>query len=247
MRHWTGILIIFIGLYGCNSIHGDGKIKEESRQVPDFTSIKNSGSIDVEFNPGTAIGVKVITDENILPYVVTEVVNGQLLIHYKENTMITGSDTKVVVSAPSVNSLTGSGSGDITSNCSIENNQLIELRSSGSGDIKVQLNAPGVKIIGTGSGDFNIDGFTKDMTATMTGSGNLDCKGLKAETVNVKLTGSSEASVFASKTLDALITGSGDILYFGNPSLNSVKVTGSGKVKSGELPAQSVAAPSDSD
>lgn len=234
MKNCVLFLFVAISGIGCNAIKGNGNIKEENRQVPDFVSVKTVGSIDVEFNPGTAIGVKVISDENVIPYVVTEVSDGELRIHYKEGVSIVNSHTHVVVSAPTVKQFSSGGSGNISSKVPIESNQIIELRSTGSGDINVQVNAPAVKIVGTGSGDFKIGGFTKDMTAVMSGSGDLDCKDLKAETVDIKIAGSSDAKVFASNTLKANISGSGNVLYWGNPSLPSISVSGSGKVKAGE-------------
>lgn len=234
MKNRLPALIAVFLLVSCNSITGNGNIKEEERQVPDFVSVKSAGSIDVEFHSGTAIGVKVISDDNILPYVVTDVRDGELRIHYKNNTTILNSHTRVVVSAPSVRQLISAGSGDVSSDGPIESNQLIELRSSGSGDFNVQLNAPAVKIVGSGSGDFKVGGFTKDLDCSLTGSGSLDCRELKSETVKVKITGSADAKVFASKTLEASITGSGNLFYWGNPSLPSINVTGSGKVKAGD-------------
>lgn len=218
----------------CNTVTGNGNIKEENRQVPDFTELALSGSIDVEVQPGTEIGVKVISDENILPYVLTEVKNGVLEIHFKKNVSIMNDHTRVVVFAPAINRMSTSGSGNITSNGAMKNNQMVTLRSSGSGDFKLALDAPAVEIKGAGSGDFDLSGFTKDMNVSLSGSGELNCRDLKAENVKVKITGSADAKVFASATLKVAITGSGDVLYWGNPSLPEIKSTGSGTIKAGE-------------
>ena len=231
-------LLLYIALVvtfcSCDSVTGNGKITEVNRQVPDFTEVELSGSMNVEIQPGTEIGVKVITDENILPYVITEVRNGILEIHFKRNVNISNDHTRVLVYAPALNKMTTSGSGNFSSNGPMKNNQLITLRSSGSGDFKLAIDAPAVNITGSGSGDFSLSGFTKDVTANLTGSGELNCRDLKAENVKIKLTGSADARVFASSTLKVSITGSGDVLYWGNPALPEIKSTGSGTVKAGE-------------
>lgn len=234
MRNWLFALLISFLSLSCNVITGNGVIKEESRQVPDFTEVENSGSIDVEIQPGTEIGVKIVSDENIIPYVVTEVKSGVLQIHFKRDVSITGDHTRVIVYAPSINKMTTSGSGNFTSSGTITNNQMIYLKSSGSGDFKLAIDAPAVNITGSGSADFELSGFTKDVNATLSGSGELKCRDLKAENVKVKITGSADAKVFASATLRVTISGSGDVQYWGNPSLPEIKSTGSGTIKAGE-------------
>lgn len=238
MRNSIFTLVVSFLFFSCNVITGNGVIKEESRQVPDFNELQTSGSVDVEIQPGTEIGVKVISDENIIPYVVTEVKSGVLEIHFKKGVSISNDHTRVIVSAPSLNKMTTSGSGDISSNGTITNNQIIYLKSSGSGDFKLALDAPAVNITGSGSADFELSGFTKDVSATLSGSGELKCRDLKAENVNVRITGSADAKVFASATLRVAITGSGNVQYWGNPSLPEIKSSGSGTVKSGEQNAQ---------
>lgn len=234
MRSTFLFIAIGFALFSCNTITGNGNIKEETRQVPDFTEVELSGSIDVEIQPGTEIGVKVITDENILPNVITEVKSGVLEVHFKRNVNINDDHTRVLVYAPALNKMTTSGSGSFSSNGTMKNNQMISLKSSGSGDFKLAIDAPAVNITGSGSGDFELSGFTKDISATLTGSGELNCRDLKAENVKLKLTGSADAKVFASSTLKATITGSGDVLYWGNPALPEIKTTGSGTIKAGE-------------
>lgn len=234
MRLPIFLLLASIVFFSCNTITGNGNIKEEGRQIPDFTEVQLSGSIDVEIKPGTEIGVKVISDENVLPYVITEVQSGVLEIHFKKNTNIMNDHTRVVVSAPSINKISTSGSGNFTADGTMKTNQMISLKSSGSGDFKLALDAPAVEVKGSGSGDFELSGFTKDVNASLTGSGNLNCRDLKAENVKLKITGSADAKVFASSTLKVSLTGSGDVLYWGNPTLPEIKSTGSGTIKAGE-------------
>ena len=59
----------------CNdeTIKGNGNVKSESRTAQNFDKISNGGSIDVEITQGTSESVTVLTDENLLPYIITEV------------------------------------------------------------------------------------------------------------------------------------------------------------------------------
>jgi len=165
---------------------------------------------------------------------VTEVKNGELQVYYKDDVNISHSHTKVSVTVPFLNNIKTSGSGDVSTKGTITNNKMIMLTSRGSGDMDLSLNAPAINISGAGSGDFKLSGETRDLECTLTGSGEVDSRNLKSENAKIKITGSGNAKVFASNTLRATISGSGNVLYWGNPSLPEVNVTGSGKVKSGE-------------
>ena len=86
----------------CNMISGNGNVRTEKRNTGNFNSVKTSGSIDVEISSGDNYAVSVEDDDNLLPYVVTEVNGGTLDIHYKDGTSITNDHAKVYVTAPSL-------------------------------------------------------------------------------------------------------------------------------------------------
>lgn len=234
MRFLSFLLAAFL-FAGCGTpIVGNGKIIEVSREVPNFQDLTSLGSIDIEIQPGDSFGVKVVGDDNLIPYVVTDVTDNELKVSYKENTMISNSHVHVVVTAPFINNIKTTGSGDIRTKGTITNSKMMVLSSVGSGDVGLSIDAPAVKVTGAGSGDFKLSGQTRDIDCTLSGSGDFDSKDLKSENAKIRINGSSDVKVFASVSLSATIAGSGNILYWGNPALNEVKVSGSGKIKAGE-------------
>jgi hypothetical protein len=54
---------------------------------------------------------------------------------------------------------------------------------------------------------------------------------IKAKDVKVRIAGSGDAKVHATKSLDVSIAGSGDVSYKGNPTKISQDIAGSGKVR----------------
>jgi hypothetical protein len=233
-------LIIFIALSAfissCNvidgaAVTGNGNIRTEKRSTGNFNAVKSSGSIDIEVNSGDTYSVSVENDDNILQYVVTDVHDGTLDVHYKDGYSIIDDHAKVYVIAPSLDRLSVSGSGDITSLGLLKNSRQIEMNVSGSGNIKAQVNAPVINISVSGSGNINGTGHTKDLTCSINGSGDLNCGGLESENATVKIAGSGNAHVFASVHLSASVVGSGDVYYRGNPSSPDIHTTGSGSVE----------------
>ena len=209
---------------------GNGNIRTEKRNTGNFRAVKTSGSIDVEINSGNAYEVSVEDDDNLLPYVVTEVNNGTLNIHYENNTSINNDHAKVYVTVPSLDKLVASGSADITIRDVLKNTQKFELNVSGSGNIKGAVDAPAVSIGVSGSGNVDLKGRTKDFESSVSGSGDVDCGGLQSENATVKVTGSGNAHVFASVNLSASISGSGDVYYGGSPK-TEIHSSGSGSVQ----------------
>ena len=68
-----------------NAVKGSGTLASEVRQVAEFTEVELAGSADVEVTVGGEQKVVVEADDNILPLVETNVVNGRLVIRIKPN------------------------------------------------------------------------------------------------------------------------------------------------------------------
>jgi carbon monoxide dehydrogenase subunit G len=231
MKNFPLITALILLISSCNVITGNGNIRTEKRNTGNFSSVKTSGSIDVEINSGDAYAVSAEDDDNLLPYIVTEVNNGTLDIHYRDNTSVNNDHAKVYITAPSLDKVIASGSADIAIRDVLKNPQKIEMNVSGSGNIKGAVDAPAVSVDVSGSGNVDLKGRTKDFDCTVNGSGDINCGGLQSENANVKVSGSGNAHVFASVHLTASTFGSGDIYYSGNPSNPEIHTSGSGSVQ----------------
>lgn len=213
----------------CESITGSNNITTQTKNVDNFEGV-SSGSIDIEISNAESQSVKVEADDNILPYIITEVEDGILKVHYKPNTSFSNTHVKVYVSAPVFNQLIVSGSGTINSKDTIKSDGQTELKVSGSGDINLALDAPKVSANIGGSGTITLEGRTKDFNCAVGGSGDIKCSKLLSENTSITVSGSGTAHVFASVHLMAKVSGSGDIYYSGNPSSPEIHTSGSGSI-----------------
>ena len=193
-----------------NNIQGSGNIISESRELNNFTSIILLGSIDVNIKTSESNNCVVVADDNLIPYIKTEVVNNKLNISLNESY---SSEKKLVVNINTPNydevSLSGSGNIDILD---FKNNNL-SLNISGSGNI-------------TGNGE------VETLVVKINGSGNLMSKEIKSKSATITINGSGDGEVFASDSISAKINGSGNIKYFGNPENVDSTINGSGNIKS---------------
>lgn len=231
MKNLAILIFASISFISCNSISGNGNVSDEKRPLSNINTVKTSGSIDVVINSGNDYSLTVENDENLIPFVVTEVNGGELNIHYKNGYSVMNDHAKVIVTVPTLDRIITSGSGDVTTNGTIKSNNEIEMNTSGSGDIKATVNAPSIKVTGSGSGDIELSGMTKNFDCGISGSGDIKCSDLKSENAVIHVAGSSNVHVFASVSLKVNVTGSGDVYYSGNPASPEIHIAGSGTVQ----------------
>lgn len=212
-------------------IRGNGDIKSDERQATNFSSVSSHGGYDVHLTQGSGYNVKVEAESNLLPYIETVVDGDVLEIRTKDGYWLSSKrNMKVYITAPSFAKVSTFGSGNIVSESKLNNTSAIEMEVAGSGDIKVDINAPEVKAELRGSGNIILNGETRSFGGSIRGSGDIRASGLKAETVDVDIAGSGNADVFASVKLNVDVKGSGDVRYQGGANVSS-DIKGSGSVK----------------
>lgn len=218
-------------LYSCSKagiINGSGKIVSEYRPQAAFNFIQEDGSINVVVVADTAYSVIVQSDDNVLPYLQTDVDGNVLTIKFKRNFLIKGDQTTVYVHCPTLSGAGIDGSGSITSNDSFSG-QEVNLRVDGSGTMHLALTAAHVTAILSGSGDITLEGVAQQYDANVQGSGNIRAYDLIADNATAVINGSGNAFVYAFGNLQATIKGSGNIYFKGHPTVVS-SMNGSGGI-----------------
>lgn len=116
---------------------------------------------------------------------------------------------------------------------------------NGEGRLKVILSSPQLdqaSIIGSGDIDLIDILQGKDLKLEINGSGDIDAKKLKYESVNLFISGSGDIDLrnVNSNKIVAEIHGSGDIKLKGKTNEGSYSIAGSGDIQATQLTAQSV-------
>ncbi|PCI32236.1 MAG: DUF2807 domain-containing protein [Flavobacteriaceae bacterium] len=211
-------------------IVGNGNEIQTTRTTSDYSGISVLGSFDVKLIKGTEGDLKIHIEENLLPYLITEVSKGKLKIRWKKNVNIrTKKGVLIVVPFQSIETVAMVGSGDIFSDETIEEDTF-KISLSGSGDIVLNIDSELTKASISGSGDIKLQGRSNTLKCSVAGSGDFSGRDFKCENVSISIAGSGDASVFASKNLNASVAGSGDIDYYGNPKREDISVSGSGEI-----------------
>ena len=219
--------------FDSNFIRGNGNVVTEAREIGEFHSIKSRGSIDIDIMPSDSYKLEIQNDENLLQYMLLEVVDGVLEVKYKKGSY-SSDHSKVFITVPTLKEIKSAGSADISIHGILKNSEEIKIDLSGSGNIEGEVDAPVINAMSSGSGNIELSGRTKTFLCEIRGSGDVKCEDLKSENVDVHLRGSADISVFASVSLKIKVAGSGNVYYRGNPPNPDITVSGSGKVRRGD-------------
>jgi hypothetical protein len=193
---------------GCHlpGIRGNGHIKTDERQVGGFSNIDAGGAFEIEWQGGTP-SVRVMTDENLLPYVENNVSDDTLHLRMREHVWPTHG-IKVTISSPTRAGAKLRGAVKLTSK---------------------QLSGTTFAVESQGASEVSLDGKIDKLLVDMTGASQLAAEGLQTKTAEISTTGAGDADVTVSDTLKVIITGAGKVTYSGNPAIQK-DITGAGSV-----------------
>jgi hypothetical protein len=195
---------------GCNlvGIHGNGHIKTDERTVSPFANIDMRGAFTIEWQSG-APGLRITTDENLLPYIESSVSGDTLHLRTREQIRATHG-LKVFISSP------------------------IRTGARISGAVKLvakQLTGPRFALEARGASQVSLDGNVDELLADMTGASELAANSLQTKTAEISTTGAGDAEIAVTQTLKVVITGAGKVKYSGNPATIEKHISGAGSIR----------------
>jgi hypothetical protein len=224
-------LITFIAVIltsSCTSpIEGIGPQISKEISIAKFEELKLEIPATVTLVMSDTVQCVIKAQQNIIDVIQFENSGNELEI--SSNKRFEGdSPIEIFLSTQFIKELTLNGSGTIQSLNPIKT-KSIDASLNGSG--KISLIAMVDKLMAdlNGSGTIILEGTADKSDLNITGSGDIYAQDLITNKSSIDITGSGNASLFATAKLNAEITGSGIIDYKGNPELTS-KITGSGEI-----------------
>jgi len=187
---------------------GSGHIETSKRDVADFNKLKVGGVFDVEVSRGDKYSVEVIADDNLLPFIRTEV-DGDTLSIYSDAKISKSSQLRVVITAPDIRKVKATGASKVL--LKDVSNEELALNASGAS-----------KITASGS--------TALLTIDVSGASKVLGSDLASKQATVETSGASSADIKVSDSLNAHASGASHIRYVGSPGTLDVDRSGAGTV-----------------
>jgi len=239
-KYITGLLFTMVLLtLACSTfptigtrLEGSGNVITEERQVSNFDRVLLSGYGEVTIYQGEIESLTVRTDDNIMPYIETEVRNRTLELGFTPSgsrRSINPSDSihfDLVVK--DISRLDISGAGSVTADeLTVEK---LQLNLSGAGSLEIN-NLVADELVSniSGAGSVLVAGQVTGQELNHSGVGSYYAGDLESETALVTISGAGSATLWVRETLDVKVSGVGNIIYYGTPRVIQ-NVSGLGKV-----------------
>lgn len=212
-----------------SEITGNGIVKQEDRKASPFKNISTSGTYKVVIRQGNEHTVKVEAEENLLPYIVTEISGSKLEIYTKKGERIrTTRPVTVYVTMKEVSGLESSGASGFRSEGQLRTNHL-SLGTSGASECDLNIDADEVSVGTSGASRIHLQGRANDAKYGTSGASDIDAVDLRSDEVKIGISGSGNARVNAAKTLNVGVSGNGTVQYKGSPAVHQ-SVSGNGHI-----------------
>jgi Putative auto-transporter adhesin, head GIN domain len=213
-------------------IRGSGVIASETRKVSGINSIEVDYPSAVFIQQGDAESVTVEAEDNLLPQLSTEVVNGRMVIRNTEgdwsDRVNPTEDVEINITVVDVSQVQFSSAGELR----VDGLQLddLEIAISGICDATLtDLDVDRLDYLLSGLGSSDAEGVARTLNLRLSGAGDFDGENLSVQSADVRISGAGSATVWVQNELDVEISGAGTLNYFGDPVVTQ-QISGAGTV-----------------
>jgi hypothetical protein len=233
------MLTLVLVLGACNGapgfnrrVEGSGTIVTENRDVSGFDRVSLSGFGKVNITQGSTESLSVSTDDNIMPYIKTEVRGDTLVLEFtnegQRRSFNPSDGINYDLAVKDLTRIDISGAGSVYVKA-LEVEKL-QLDLSGAGNLEIDsLSADELVTRISGAGSVVISGQVKGQEISHSGVGNYHAADLQSETAIIDISGAGSSTLWVLETLDVEISGLGNIIYYGTPRVIQ-NVSGLGKL-----------------
>lgn len=215
------------GVIAFQGIEGSGNVVKESRDVAEFSEMKVSNNIEVDYTVGDEVALDVEADDNLMEILTTEVKGGVLVIKTEKN--YESSDTiRVVVTGPSLEKLDVSGASQVK--VSGQEADRFDVSASGASEVEIVGRSGKVTAEASGASKVNFDGFDGE-TLTVEVSGASSVKGGEFVMISGELSGASQLDSKATGEVDMELSGASQGEIAGSPKVKRKDVSGASSLK----------------
>jgi len=197
------------------SISGNGRVVDETRDISGFTGVHVSSGIDVYLSEGNSFDVRVEADENLQEVILTEKEGNMLVVKTDRVNIRNAKSKKVHVTLPELSELKISSAGDCVGQTPF-NCEDLRLSISSAGDLSLEVEADEINLDISSSGDARISGSTEILDVSLSSAGDLNAYDLIAAKVKVVVSSAGDARVYATEEISMNASSAGNIYYKGD-------------------------------
>lgn len=228
--------ILSLLLFSCNlnmnwtsGVKGNGNVVLETRTVnAPFSKIKATEGLNVYLTQSSKTSITVEADENLQALILTEIKDGVLKIHCKEQ-IGKASSKKINVNCKSLDAITSTSGSSIHSTNTISSNKLL-LKSSSGSNMQVNVDTNDLSCDASSGSSLKVSGKTVNLNAEASSGSTIKGGDLVAESSDVSASSGANLTINTSKALIANASSGASVNYYGNPELLDTDKSSGGSV-----------------
>jgi hypothetical protein len=235
MKKPTLLFALLLFLASCHKlvINPSWDISSEIRPMDFFNQIDVRNAIKVEIIQDISQQQTVVveTNSNLQKYVITEVKSGKLIIRLKKDIRIRKNPTiKVYVTVNDLNEIQISDASNIDFNGTFTC-KTMKMNASGASRIQGDVFINNLDLHLSGASELKLYGQIGKLNAKLSGASSLKDFDLNIDALVVELSGASQGRVTVNHSIDIEASGASTLYYKGNPTINSIELSGASNIK----------------
>lgn len=238
IRRLLFLVMASLAVFACNFstqvdiVRGSGVMATEEREVQGVRGVTLGTFGNLTIALGEVETLTIEAEDNILPYLETNVRGGMLTIRDEPGTsLLPTEDVHYTLTVTNLDELSVTSSGNIEAPALQADS--FKVSSSSSGDIHLAgLNAGRADVEISSSGDVMIDeGQIEQQEISISSSGAYKAEDVRCARATVDISSSGNADIWVTDSLDAELTSSGNVNYYGDAAVDQ-SASSSGRVVS---------------
>lgn len=229
---FLALIVSSLIFYACDNnkcIQAEGDIKQEQRNIEDFSKLELSGAFKVLISQDSFSIMKINAPENVISQVKSRV-SGKTLKIEMENNVCDDGIIEITLSSKIWESIRSSGASEIYST-NLINAENLDVSLSGASKVNLNLAASRLKTRASGSSEINYSGQCGEHIVDVSGSNQINAFDFIVSDYKIETSGASKININVLKLLDVKSSGASEILYKGSPKNISNNQDGSSSLQ----------------
>lgn len=224
---YSGCLLFTSCIMG-PSVKGDGNVKEEIRQTPDFHGVSVTSGMNVILLQGDQKEVRVIADKNLHELIETYVEDGILKIRALAS--IRGAkEKKVQVTVSHIDQISATAGSNITTGNQLTGEQFAVKGSAGS-NLNLDIKGENAMISASSGSNLHLEGEILELTIKTSSGANIKAGDLTAEKCVAKASSGGNMWIHVKDELTADASSGGNIFYSGAQAGINISTSSGGNI-----------------
>lgn len=221
------------GNLGRPAVRGSGTVVEVVSEVLPFATVWIEDALHATVEPGETCTLRIRGDDNLLPYVVHEVIDGQLRVRVEGPNGVGIDSTEpiqVFVTTPTLQAVVAKEASTLRAVVEPTSSFRVEARAASDVEV-VGLAVDSLLVEAAAASTVTLSGHVRQLELKAKSASTIEGSYLETETVTVELQGASRADVRVLHSVQGEASGASTLTVLGAPAEQAVETSGASSVR----------------